>query len=232
MAPWRGASEKSSVFGACGDVRVGARSCGTARPNEKFIGVGNSEGRGGAGGAFGAAGAAGRAGDGGRGTTMASGGTGFGSGISAVAAGGGGSGGVGSGSGAVSAGGEGGGGATATGGGGLSAGGAGAGNGGGGDAGAGGAGGGAACWDGAATLGFGFGSAGPFGVPPSNTIATSDGGGSSSSPCRSNFTVTSMSSSSVRCSHSDMTSTGPSRRARRREPSHGRLTSVTGMVIA
>jgi hypothetical protein len=92
--------------------------------------------------------------------------------------------------------------------------------------------GGGACWDGAATLGFGFGRAGPFGVPPSNTIATSDGGGNSSSACRSNLTVTSMSSSSVRCSHSDMTSTGPSRRARRLEPSHGRLISVTGMVIA
>jgi hypothetical protein len=32
-------------------------------------------------------------------------------------------------------------------------------------------------------VGFGFGSAGPFGEPPSNTIETVDGGGSISSWC-------------------------------------------------
>ena len=219
MAPWRGASEKSSVFGACEGAWVGACFCGFAAPNEKFVGTGNAGGRDGAGATDGGAGRG--AGGGGRGTTMASGGIGFGCGVSAVAAGGDGSGGVGSGSGVgTTVSGAGGGRAVATGGGDAGAGGAGVG-----------AGGSASGSDGAATKGFGSGSAGPFGVPPSNTIATVDGGGSSSS-CRPYRTVITSKSSSVRCSHSDMTSTGPSRRAYRREARHGRRTSATGMIIA
>jgi hypothetical protein len=206
------------VFGVRDDVRGGVCACGFAVPNEKFIGVGNAGGRDGAGATDGGGGRG--ADGGGRGTTMASGGIGFGNGVSAVAGGDGGSGGVGSGSGAGALGGAGGGGAAATGGGDAGAGGVGAG-----------AGGVAGGSDGVATKGFGLGRAGPFGEPPSNTIATVDGGGSSSS-CRPYRTVMTSNASSVRCSHSDMTSTGPSRRGRRREASHGRRISAAGMAMA
>ncbi len=180
---WRGVGgalarrerEVQRVRRARGRMRVGARVCGVG-PAEREVHRRRecrrsataparpvARGRG--------------AGGGGRGTTMASGGTGFGNGVSAVAGGDGGSGGVGSGSGAGTArrrrrrrcgrywwrrrGTPAGCGA------------------------AGGAGGVAP----AAPMGprrraVGLGSAGPFGVPPSNTIATVDGGGSSSS-CRS-----------------------------------------------
>jgi len=182
VAPRRGAREKSRVVGAPrGEVRgAGGRSCDGAALKEKFIGVGNSCGLDGRGVIEGGAvtGGDGR-GAGGLGTVIASGG-GFGTGTSAFAAGGGG--GTGRGSVGAGAGGAGAGGAAATGGaagGGVGAGaaccvGAGAGLGAGG------------CDGGAVgdTFSWGFGSAGPSGVPPSKTIATVDGGGSSSCWCR------------------------------------------------
>ncbi len=116
VAPWRGASEKSSVAGAAREVvRICGRAGGSGWLNEKFIGVGNGCGRDGAidGGGFADLGAGGV----GRGITMASGGSGLGAGTSTVAAGAGGSGGTGIGAGAgAAAGGTGGGGATASGG--------------------------------------------------------------------------------------------------------------------
>jgi hypothetical protein len=45
VAPWRGASEKSSALGAAREfVRAGGRACGGGWLNEKFIGVGNAGG--------------------------------------------------------------------------------------------------------------------------------------------------------------------------------------------
>ncbi len=149
---------------------------------------------------------------------MASGG-GFGTGTSAAGAGGGGTGGGGTGRGAGSTvtGGAGGGDTSAAcgaGGRATATGGVGAGAGGG---------------VGAVTLGCGLGKAGPCGWPPSNTMATVEGGGSSSSG-RSRGTVTIISSNSVRCSQREMTRTRAKRPGRRCDIPHGRDGAI--MVVS
>lgn len=171
VAPCLGASEKSIVAGAWeaerGCEREGAVGIGLS---EKFIGVGKAPGLLGATGCGdNTGGRTGRAGGTtGRGITIASGGGGGGTGRLGAGAGCAGGGGGGDGIGTVC----GVGGGVGVGGGSAVA--CGVGTGGGGGAG------------GAAGVGIcicGFGTAGPCGWPPSNTIATVEGGGSSSSWC-------------------------------------------------